>query len=92
MISAVKSGQGIRVVLNTNEHVVSVDNIEYNAMEDDFAAMDIWRITAGWEYVPNVGGHHVFSVSTYAVKVTTDQIFGVFFFLQKHILWKIWIL
>ena len=44
VIGAVKLGQDIQATIGFG-YAVSVDNIEYNDLEDEFTAMDVWRIT-----------------------------------------------
>ena len=65
VIDAMKLGQDIHVTINGTQYSVSVDNIEYNEVEDEVVAMDIWQITNVY-----AGNHFRFSVSTFTVKFT----------------------
>ena len=59
VIGAVKLGQDIQATIGFG-YAVSVDNIEYNDLEDEFTAMDVWRITK----TPTLAARiYVFSVS-----------------------------
>ena len=63
VIDAMKLGQDIHVTINGAFDSLFVGNIEYNEIEDEVVAMDVWQIFTAY-----AGNHYRFSVSIFTVK------------------------